>query len=769
VKLREYQEQGVAALRAVYASGKRAPVFCLPTGGGKTLVSVAIITGALKLGRRVLFNAHREELIQQTADKLRAAGITNLRMIQAGRDGAAAPVTVASVQTLTRYEDAELPEADLVIFDECFPAGTMIDGRPIETIRAGDLVRSFNHDTQRVELRRVKRLFCSRPKALVTVHLDDGRAITCTAGHPFFDGDGYTPAVNLKPGDAVYGASVHLHRMLGDVHAPSLDGRDGRSARVLGGVQEGSASAPREASGDRVCAVCDSDRPLGAERTPAGAQWARVLLGGMQARMAGAREFDPHEQDQQAVRERADESSQPDARRSEPSESECIAQGDRARTEDSRRQWDRTIADGSTTVGRTAGGLGAELRGAHADGAHERVSGALQDRHRASDSEGRRGDRWGESLCDQSPGAGREEAGLSRVARVDRVEVHERRGSDGFGPLCPDDLVYNIEVDSNHNYFADGVLVHNCHHVAAKTWRRISDAYSKAWLLGLTASPQRADGSPLGDVFDSMVVGATVKQLTELGHLVPCRVWAPPQILETGELAVSPVDAYLQHGQGERAITFCVTKQHAETTAAEFNGRGIPAAVVHGQLSKMMRAQILAWFREGQIRVICNVHVLTEGFDDPAVAVCILCRKPEHDGTYIQMAGRILRPAPGKTHATLIDLCGSSLSHGTPDMDRTFSLDGKGIAKADREQIRQCPSCGGVFLTADMEAGCCPQCGEEMPRREMKQPKAVGVGLVDASNTDQLRINLLAVAKRTRRTPEWVDRAHAAIVGRRAG
>ncbi len=423
--LRPYQEQGVAQLRAVYASGKRAPVFCLPTGGGKTLVSVAIITGALKLGRRVLFNAHREELIQQTADKLRAAGITNLRMIQAGRDGAEAPVTVASVQTLTRYSDADLPEADLVIFDEC-------------------------------------------------------------------------------------------------------------------------------------------------------------------------------------------------------------------------------------------------------------------------------------------------------------------------------------------------------HHVAAKTWRRISDAYSKAWLLGLTASPQRADGSPLGDVFDSMVVGATVKQLTELGHLVPCRVWAPPQILETGELAVSPVDAYLQHGQGERAITFCVTKQHAETTAAEFNARGITAAVVHGQLSKMMRAQLLSWFREGQIRVICNVHVLTEGFDDPAVGVCILCRKPEHDGTYIQMAGRILRPAPGKTHATLIDLCGSSLSHGTPDMDRTFSLDGKGITKADREQIRQCPSCGGVFLVEDMEAGCCPQCGEEMPRREVKQPKAVGVGLVDASNTDQLRINLLAVAKRTRRTPEWVDRAHAAIVGRRA-
>lgn len=312
------------------------------------------------------------------------------------------------------------------------------------------------------------------------------------------------------------------------------------------------------------------------------------------------------------------------------------------------------------------------------------------------------------------------------------------------------------------------VLFDECHHVVAKTWRRIADSYQSAWLLGLTATPQRADGSPLGDVFDDLITVASVRELTELGHLVPCRVWAPPKILETGELAVSPVDAYLQHGQGQRALVFCVTKEHAAQVCQEFNDRGLTAAVVHGELSKTMRAQLLAWFREGQIRVICNVHVLTEGFDDPAAAVAILCRKPEHAGTFLQMAGRILRPAPDKHQATLIDLCGSSLVHGTPDMDRQFRLDGKGISKPEREAIRQCPTCGGVFLAADATEGCCPQCGCELPARLMKQPRAIGVGLVDASGTDQLRINLQAVAKRTRRTPEWVERAHAAITGRKA-
>ena len=314
---------------------------------------------------------------------------------------------------------------------------------------------------------------------------------------------------------------------------------------------------------------------------------------------------------------------------------------------------------------------------------------------------------------------------------------------------------------------AGAVLFDECHHVVAKTWRRIADAYRDALLLGMSATPQRADGSPLGDVFDALVVAASVQELTELGHLVPCRVWAPPNLLDTGEIAMSPVDAYRQHGNDQRAIVFCVTVEHATAVAAEFHAAGITSTVLHGELSRSMRAQILAWFREGQIRVLCNVHVLTEGFDDPGVVVGILCRKPEHAGTYLQMIGRILRPAPGKAGCTLIDLCGSSLVHGTPEMPRTFRLDGKAISGPERDAIRQCPTCGAVFLLAGVN-GACPQCGAALPRREVKPPRSVNVGLVEGGGTDQLRINLLAAAKRSHRSREWVDRAHAAILGRTA-
>jgi DNA repair protein RadD len=274
---------------------------------------------------------------------------------------------------------------------------------------------------------------------------------------------------------------------------------------------------------------------------------------------------------------------------------------------------------------------------------------------------------------------------------------------------------------------ADLVVFDECHHVVAKTWASIATHYAGAHLLGMTATPARSDGRPLGDIFDALVVGATVRELTDLGHLVPCRVFAPVAVLDTEQLALSPVEAYAQHGAGERAVIFCVTVDHARAVADEMTAAGVHTEIVHG--NGRGRAEVLRRFAAGEIRAIANVHVLTEGWDDPGVAVCILARKPEHAGTMLQMVGRVLRPASGKTHATLIDLCGSVLEHGTPEQDRTYALDGKAITASDRQPIRQCPSCGAVFLSTG-QAGC-PQCGATLPVRPIALPQSTGQGVVE--------------------------------------
>lgn len=282
---------------------------------------------------------------------------------------------------------------------------------------------------------------------------------------------------------------------------------------------------------------------------------------------------------------------------------------------------------------------------------------------------------------------------------------------------------------------ADLVVFDECHHVIAGTWAKIAQAYTGASVLGMTATPQRSDGKPLGDIFDSLVVASTVRELTDLGHLVPCRVYAPMEKLDQAQVVVSPAQAYLQRAEGQRAVVFCSTVEHAQAAAAEMNAAGIRTGVVNGSGSQAARANTLAQLAAGDLDAVCNVHVLTEGWDLPAVSVCILARKPVHAGTFLQMAGRVLRPSPGKAYATLVDLCGSVHDHGPPDLEREYTLDGKGITGAPRDAIRQCVSCGGVFVAGPAQ---CPMCGFEAPRREFRLPDAIGGELVDLSTLPKL-------------------------------
>jgi hypothetical protein len=128
--------------------------------------------------------------------------------------------------------------------------------------------------------------------------------------------------------------------------------------------------------------------------------------------------------------------------------------------------------------------------------------------------------------------------------------------------------------------------------------------------------------------------------------------------------------------------------------------------------------------------VLINVFVLTEGFDAPATEVCIIARGCTHTGTYLQMVGRVLRPAPGKTAAILIDLAGVSWSHGLPTEDRAYSLDGKKPISSSGT-LKVCPACGGCY--APDGARECPFCGHVTgdDSRTVRAPKIYDMELAE--------------------------------------
>ena len=250
------------------------------------------------------------------------------------------------------------------------------------------------------------------------------------------------------------------------------------------------------------------------------------------------------------------------------------------------------------------------------------------------------------------------------------------------------------------------VVLDEAHHYQADSWRELLDRYPGAYTLGLTATPERSDGRPLGDVFSGLVVAASYSELLREGHLVPCRVFQPPDALGSRTVAQDPVAAYERFARGQLTFVFSPTVAVAEDHAAAFTAEGYPAAVISDKTSKRDRAERLAAFARGDLRVLCNVYALTEGVDVPAASCVILARGCSHVGMYLQIVGRVLRPHPSKSEATLIDLTGASLAHGLPTEDRDFGLDGEGIKRASEAPVRVCIRCGATY-----EGGLtCPAC-----------------------------------------------------------
>lgn len=267
---------------------------------------------------------------------------------------------------------------------------------------------------------------------------------------------------------------------------------------------------------------------------------------------------------------------------------------------------------------------------------------------------------------------------------------------------------------------ADMVVIDECHHATAETWRDLLDSYPRAWVLGLTATPERADGVALGNVFEALVPGPSVPDLVAAGHLVDCEVLAPDS--ERNALACEPWEAWSKWcRRGDSGFVFARTIEQSKRIASELNARGIPARHVDGETNTIARTDAIESFRLGFVNVLCSVFVFTEGVDLPRARVCMLARGCGATGTYLQMVGRVLRPHPLKDKALLIDLVGAVHAHGLPTDARTYSLDGRAISTNEKvPPLSQCTECGAVWRSGSTR---CPRCGYVLPPPE--EPRVV--------------------------------------------
>lgn len=290
------------------------------------------------------------------------------------------------------------------------------------------------------------------------------------------------------------------------------------------------------------------------------------------------------------------------------------------------------------------------------------------------------------------------------------------------------------------------IITDENHHSLAQSYKRIYEYFSDVPRVGVTATPIRLNGDGLGDVNDKLIVGVSTKWLIEHNCLAPYDYYAPSVAdltglhTKMGEYVASEIEKamtkntvfgdvikyYKQLADGKKAVCYCSTVKHSQATAHAFCEAGIPAKHIDGSTPKAQREQIINEFRSGKITILCNVDLISEGFDVPDCECTILLR-PTHSLTlYIQQSMRCMRYRPNK-RAVIIDHVGNYARHGMPDDDRVWSLEKrekKSVKKLEDEQatkVKQCPECFFTFSAPPPgQKAVCPRCGYEFPTAERK-------------------------------------------------
>ena len=277
-------------------------------------------------------------------------------------------------------------------------------------------------------------------------------------------------------------------------------------------------------------------------------------------------------------------------------------------------------------------------------------------------------------------------------------------------------------------------ITDEAHHATkGGTWDAIFRAYPNARKLGVTATPIRLDGRGLAHHFDHMIVGPSTQDLIQMGFLAPPRVFAPPTVdtsglhKRMGEFRIEETNAlmdvpaihgdalshYRRHADGKRALIFCTSVEHAHHIAEHFRKGGYQAAALDGGTDRAVRRMVVQDFRDAKIQVLASCSLMSEGFDCPGAEVGIMLRPTASLGLWLQQCGRILRPAPDKSTAIILDHVGNCIRHGLPNEPREWVLTSDVIKK--KKSVAQNRICTACWCANPPGAKVCLDCGAPFP------------------------------------------------------
>lgn len=653
--------------------------FVVHHNSGKSLIAAAFMQRAVAdfPGTRVLCVTHVRELIAQNYKTLiriwpeAPAGIYSAGL---GRRQARAQLLFAGVQSIHKRA-SEIGHVDLVVVDECFVAGTLVqtaDGKvPIEAIRPGDIVRNATGYGL------VQATSQTLSSEIWVVETSDGRTIECTGNHLFFTGEGWVEAKKMERGSRLFSSEDvrALRRGVSSIHHIEREA-DGRASMGKAEVL------------------------------------LNILLEEGRKRHVGS---------------------------GLPREDAIHPPQDWAPAKAAIWEWIRPDEAAERSVGMARGGMESGTRRSDENSSRRRIPHGVQDRRSECGSNDRnRGGR--EYALREEIGRGSSEGCAFGGARVVRVSHSEQRCTTP---------VYNLQVSGHHSYFAGGVLVHNCHLMPRSMDTRygrlvesLRDINPRMKIVGLTATPYRLDSGNLhtgdGAIFDGIACDIPVAMLVERKYLAPLISKRPGAVFDTRGLHVARGDfieremvqrfgteeatraavaEIVAMGEDRRSwIAFCISVDHAMQVRDELRRHEITAETITGDTANHDRDRLIRAFKDGRIRCLTSVGVLTTGFDAPRTDLLAMLRPTQSTGLYVQMAGRGMRIAEGKSDCKVLDFAGNVFRHGPIDAICVPEKKGGGTGEGEAP-AKECPNCHEIVRIAARE---CFACGFEFQPPEPK-------------------------------------------------
>lgn len=314
------------------------------------------------------------------------------------------------------------------------------------------------------------------------------------------------------------------------------------------------------------------------------------------------------------------------------------------------------------------------------------------------------------------------------------------------------------------------IVVDECHHLKAKSYLSIIQHWSEAKVLGMTATPERTDGKGLDDIFQTLILGESVKNLIAGGFLSDYEYYAPAKVsmegvsIQRGEyntkqtlervdnkfITGNAVEHYKKYADHLPAIASCVSIAHSEHVAQEFREAGYKALAVNSKMPALEVAAAIQGLKDGSLEVLTQCEMLGEGVDVPGATVLIGLRPTSSLVIFLQHCGRVLRRGDNKPKAIILDHVGNWERFGLPDDDREWSLKGKPKGKKDVATLKRCPEC---LRPVPIATRVCKYCGyqwSEVLEQGERIPKEKEGQLVSVKGHEEKQDLTLAIARGAR-------------------